>query len=343
MILIGQGDYQLPGPLVIRAHLPDAHPTCLFTSSVFCHVAGPLGPTTSVFCLMPPQGAFPPQLVNLVIDELGDAYRRSHNYPTIIRRRSSEYEALHACALVSKKWTIRSRAHLFRKVKVEVREGQPTLTPPTSILPCVKKLEIWCGDHPTQVASTADLLKVFSTSPIERLQITGGELADKRVCIQECIHAHSATLRTVKFGGCSLSAPNIGDIVLGPNGLKRLHLNDCELSSGHPLIADTQNPGACLKAAELEFCISADNFFQEGPPMIAAEIARLPYRFSKLNVAHFPTEEWDEAMTATSTLIKANADVLSSLQIRIFAGMFGILGKRMKLLIAIQPRRRHGD
>lgn len=73
---------------------------------------------------MSPHGTFPLHLVNQVIDELGDP-----------RRRNNADDALHACALVSKGWTTRSRAHPFKEISIEVRDGQPTITPPTPLLP----------------------------------------------------------------------------------------------------------------------------------------------------------------------------------------------------------------
>ena len=293
---------------------------------------------------MSPHGAFSPQLVNLVIDEVGNAYQRSFKYRPYGRHRTDEHEALLSCTLVSKKWTVRSRAHLFKEVKIKVREGHPTPVPPASILPCIRELEVWCGNWPTQVDFTADL-KEFSTAPIECLGITGGVLADKRVCIQECIDAHSATLRTIEFKGCSLTVHNIGDIVLGRHSLKHLRLVDCRHQElpppGNTLIVDTLNPGTCLKTVELELCISADSI--ESPVNIVIMVAQLPYRFSRLEIAHFPTEEWDVAMTATTTLIKANANVLSSLRINIFAGTFGASSRKMMLLTVVQLRRGHGD
>jgi len=292
---------------------------------------------------MPFQGSFPLQLVNLVAGELV-AYR---NDPTWSPHHTGAYEALYACALVSKKWAGCSRAHLFKNVKIEVRgEGRPTLLPPRSILPYIKGLELLCsrqsftGYWPTQEASTPDLLKAFSTAPIERLGITGGTLVAQRDCIQEFINAHSATLRKVEFRGCSLSAYNIADVILGHRCVKDLHLVDCQSerfpAPGRPLITDARS-----KVAELELHISGDDP-AEGPADMAAMIARLPYRFSTLDIDHLPTEESPEAMTATSELIKANGDALSSLRIHIFAGMFDPSSRKKKFLIVIQPRRGHG-
>ena len=68
---------------------------------------------------------------------------------------------------------------------------------------------------PVQVRSAPDVLRAFFAAPIESLGIVGVELAGQRVCIQEFIAAHSATLQTVKFEGCLLSAHKIFDIMLG--------------------------------------------------------------------------------------------------------------------------------
>ena len=93
--------------------------------------------------LMPHREALPPQVINLVIDELGDAYRNCH-------RRSIQsldpWRALRACALVSKKWTGHSRTHLFEVVEIEVPEDRAAPTPPPTILPYIKKLMVLCSE-----------------------------------------------------------------------------------------------------------------------------------------------------------------------------------------------------
>ena len=231
---------------------------------------------------------------------------------------------------MSKKWAGRSRARLFEKVKVEVREGRSTLLPPPSILPSIKKLEVMCSEQsftgywPTEAASTPDLLKAFSTAPIECLGITGGALANQRDCIQEFIEAHSTTLKTVEFKGCSLSARNISDIVLGNRCIKRLYLVDCKSEHLPPGRTVKPGPGTYSKAAELELYISGDDP-ENGPADMAVMIVQLPHRFSTLDIEHRPTEESPEAMTATSKLIEANGDALSSLRIHINAGVFDLL------------------
>ena len=279
--------------------------------------------------------AFPLQLVNQVIDELGAAHRWDRN--------CFAYATLHACALVSKKWTARSRAHLFRKVKIIGNKHNPTVTPPASILPYVKELEVYYGHNPTQPTSIGDLLKAFVATPIEYLGITGGVLVDERACIRESIDTHSATLQTVEFQSCSLSAYNIVDILLGRHRLRSLRLDDCKCQQlpppGQPLIADAPGPNGCSKTIELELGISGGDPF-EGSACIAEMVARLPYQFSKLDVDHIVAGE--EATETTNALIKANADALSSLRVRFFAGMFETSSRKTTLLIATRPRRGHG-
>ena len=291
---------------------------------------------------MSPHGMFPLQLVNQVIEELGEAHRNIH-YTKSAPYRAGATEALRACALVSKKWTARSRAQLFKEVKIEARKGQPKVAPPPSILPYIKELEISYDSEPTKAASLADLLKTFTKAPIERLGITGGVLVDKRACIQECVNAHSATLQTVEFGHCSISAYNIADIVLGRHRLKALRFSHCRCERlpppGQPLIADTLEPDSHSKAVELELSLTEGDA-EEGPMDIVAMVARLPYRFIRLDIDHvaagYGTTE------ATNALIKANAGVLSSLRVHIQAGMFGSLSREIMSLIAAQPRRGHG-
>lgn len=279
---------------------------------------------------MPAHRAFPLQLVNQVIDELSEAYP----YPR------DSHDALRACALVSKRWTPRSRMHMFKKVTIEEPKSQSTMTPPTSILPYIKELEISHGFGTTKSTFFANILNGFAAAPIEHLVITRGALVDERACIQECINAHSTTLQTVEFQYCSISAYNIVDIVSGHHNVKGVRLDCCELERlpppGHPIIADTPDPDSCSKAVELELSLSGGDP-EEGPMDIVAMVAQLPYRFSRLDVDHVAAG--DGTTEATNTLIKANAGVLSSLRMHIQAGTYGPAGKKMVPLIFIQPQR----
>jgi len=54
-------------------------------------------------------------------------------------------------------------------------------------------------------------------------------------------------------------------------------------------------------------------------------VARLPYRFSRLDVIYFVG--YDEATEAMDALIQANADVLSSLRVHLFARKFEDLNR----------------
>ena len=260
---------------------------------------------------------FPLQLVNQVIDELGASHRWDHNH--------FAYTTLRACALVSKRCTAPSRAHLFRKVKIEGDKHGHTITPPASILPYVKELEVYYGHNPTQPASIGHFLEAFIAAPVECLGITGGVLVDERACIQKTIDAHSATLHTVEFQSCSISAHNITDILLGRHHLRSLRLVDCKCQElpppGQPLIASAPDSGARSKAVGLglELSIFGEDPF-EGPADVVAMVAKLPYRFSRLDVDHIVAGEGTTEVT--NALIKANADVLSSLRVRLSAGMF---------------------
>ncbi|KAF9649937.1 hypothetical protein BDM02DRAFT_1702847 [Thelephora ganbajun] len=262
---------------------------------------------------MSPHGVLPPQLVNQVIDELGKAYHCD-------RVQCPHCATLRACTLVSKKWSARSRAHIFKKVKIHEDKDQPTITPPASILPYVKELEVYYGCWPIQAASIPDCLKAFVAAPIECLRITGGVLGDKRACIQECIDAHSATLQVVEFQYCLISAYNFSDIVLGRHRLRSLRLAGCKCKElpppGHSLTTDKIDPVMCSKPLELDLSISGGDP-EEGPVSIETMVARLPYRFSRLDVDHVTAG--DGATKATNALIKANADVLSSLCVHIYA------------------------
>lgn len=252
---------------------------------------------------MHPHGTLPLELVDQVIDELGEAFRKGH---------FNARPALLACSLVSKTWTVRSRSHMFRRVEINGRKVKPTSTP-ASIVQYVKELEVlYYGKTPAQTASIADFLKAFATAPIECLRIMGMMLFDKRTCILECIEAHFATLERLEFQHCSLSPHNISDIVLGRHRLESLSLISC--GSTGQRSSPPGGPDTHLKPSDMELCIS-------GPVDVVTMVAGLPHRFRKLDVLHIVTEE-ETTTEAMNALIKANGDVLSSLRARIWAGVF---------------------
>jgi len=290
---------------------------------------------------MPAHGTFPLQLVNQIIDELGKAYRNNYDFPD---RRGNTYTTLRACTLMSKRFTARSRAHMFKKIKIQGGKHTSPITPPASILPYVKELEVYYDHRDTKATPISEFLKAFVTAPIECLVITGRVLVGERACIQESIDAHSATLQTVEFQSCELSAYNIVDVLMGRHRPKSLRLADCVCEQhpppGQPLIADTLDPNVRSKTVELELGISGGDPF-EGSADIIAMVARLPYRFTRLDVEHVVTGEG--TTEATNALIKANADELSSLQVHFLARTFESSTRNPILLIATQPRRRYGD
>lgn len=259
---------------------------------------------------MYPCGKFPLELVDQVIDELGKDYRKEQ---------ADAYAALHACSSVSKSWTTRSRGHMFRKVKIKGYEDKPTATPPASIMTYVKKLEVVYHDyHSLQAASIADVLQVFVTAPIERLQISGVILVDKRFCIQECIETHFATLQKVEFLSCSLCTGNISDIVLGHNRLKTLHIESCYVDEKP---SSPEEHDVDPEPSELELCITGGGDPGVGSAHIFAMAAMLPHRFRKLDITHIVGG--DGTTETTNELLRVNKDVLSSLCVRIWAGMSG--------------------
>ena len=279
---------------------------------------------------MSSHGTFSLQLVNQVIDELGKGYRKDSAMFPNFARKGKDYATLCTCSLVSKRWSSRSRMHIFKTVRIHGDKDQPTIAPPPSILPYVKDLEIHY-DYGSQKSTKGNplegFLKAFATSPIEYLKITSGALADQRTCIREFIDVNSTTLRTVKFNLCSFSPHNISDIVLEPHRIQSLHLVDAgewAPSRGNlsPAV-DEQTPGSCPKLSEVELCISGGDPL-EGPVGIAMMVAHLPCQFRKLDVEHVAAGEG--APEATNALLKANAAALSSLRVRICAGMCGKFG-----------------
>ena len=264
-----------------------------------------------------PHITLPQELVDKIIDELGDAYL-DHDYFKRSDRRVHAGKALHACALVSKRWIDRSRAHLFKEVKIRAREGNLCI-PPRFLFQYVKRLTLWTRFELLQPIHASTLSKTFATSPITHLGITGGVFRDAEFCLQECITTFSATLQTITLKTCTLSVHHILDLVLAHPDLKRLCLRDCclwqDISPDHPLITD---PGM---APNLEFAVFGMSP-AEGPEDDVCVLAELQNQFRRLEVDHVQDPD---ATDATNTLIKANSRVLSSLRVHIMSGTSRVL------------------
>ena len=272
---------------------------------------------------MPPHGALPQELVDQVVDEFGDAYLDPHH-----DKRSDHhldaYQALHVCALISKNWTDRSRAHLFREVKIRGDEEGLFAMPPDSLMPYIEKLKIQLQSQHFRLFPSPDLLTPFHTAPITYLGITGGALADARVCLVECIVALSATLQTVVFKSCSLSLHLIIDIMSAHPGLKRLHLLCCTIRPARPDPSVAPRSGVGSKVPDLELGVFSHHAPRDHHLIVAAA-AQLLNQFGRLDLdyVHSPG-----AGQATTALIKANAESLSSLQVHIISRTSRILEQR---------------
>ena len=258
----------------------------------------------------------PQELIDQVIDELGDAYRNPDHTKRSDHRINAR-DALHTCALISKNWTDRSRAHLFKEVKIRGDEEGLLPIPPPPIMPYVEKLKIQLHSERYRLFLSRRLLKPFYAAPITYLGITAGTLeANGQNYLVKCIAALSATLQTVIFKSCSLSPHLILDIVSAHPGLKRLHLLGCVFKSPmskHPIIP---HQGTRPGAPDLELGVFAQSTSMVHGKTMAA-IARLPYQFGKLDFDHICGLY---ATHTTDTLVKASAELLSSLTVHIVSG-----------------------
>ena len=262
---------------------------------------------------MPPDRALPQELVDQVIDELGDAYRDpDHNKRS--DHRVNACQALHACALVSKNWTGRSREHLFKEVKIKGDEDGLCLIPPRSIVLYIEKLKIQLRCQNYRLFPSPDLLIPFYTAPITYLGITGGVLAtEAQTCLAECIAALSGTLQMVAFKSCSLSLHLIIDIVSVHSGLKRLHLLYCDLKPAKTDPFLIPRLGVCPATPDLELGVFSQPMWG-GHDLTVAAVAQLRNQFGRLDFDHI---DGLGATRATNALIKASAESLSSLTVHI--------------------------
>ena len=264
----------------------------------------------------------PQELVDKIIDDLGKDYQNPAHKKCPDDRISVTRKALHACTLVSKNWTGRSRAHLFKEVKIRPGGIGLFLTPPETVVPYTTGLKIQLRSEMFQLSPSADLLSLFYPAPIVRFEITGGVLSPGRDYLVDFIAALSSTLQTVTLKSCALSTHLFHDIVLAHPGLKHLYLRYCQIWSPYPVNPRTSRLGV-LHSANLELGIFATADLEDWSPLTM--IALLPIEFCKFNFDYAP----GSSMTySANTLIKANVWSLSSLTVHILVCMSGMLGQK---------------
>ena len=264
---------------------------------------------------MSSHGGLPQELVDQVIDELANACLDPDR-----DKRSDHHidarEALHACALVSKNWTGRSRAHLFREVNIKGDDDGLCLLPPPSLMPYVTNLKIQLRCQHYRLFPSRDLVTPFHTAPITHFGIEDGVLAtEARVCLVECITALSAALQTVTFKSCSLSPRLINEIVFAHPGLGRLHLLSCDLEHIGPDRSTISLPWMRSKGPDLELRVVSELMWGVHDRNVTT-VAQLPMQFGKLDFDHISGQF---ARGATNSLIKASAESLSSLTVHIIS------------------------
>ena len=276
---------------------------------------------------MPSFRPLPQELVDKILDELGEDYQVPDHKKCPDDHIRVTGEALHACALVSKNWTGRSRAHLFKKVKVRGDDIGSFRIPPETIMPHITKLKIQLRSEKYRLFPSTELLTPFYASPIVCLRITEGTLAPGRAYLVEFISALSATLQTVTFKSCTLSPDLIHDTVLAHPGLEQLHLRGCEVRS-----TNSDNPtmshSSASHSVSLELGVFGGNNDWRGQGPIAT-VVQLPIKFCKLN---FDYVRVSSMAHSANTLIEANSETLSSLTVNILVCTSRILSQNEKTL-----------
>ncbi|KAF9779570.1 hypothetical protein BJ322DRAFT_1088199 [Thelephora terrestris] len=276
---------------------------------------------------MPSFRPLPQELVDQIIDKLGEDSRVPHDKKGPNDRVGVAREALHACTLVSKNWTGRSRAHLFNEVEIRSDSIGSLLIPLGTVFPYVKKLGIQLRSENYRLFPSTELLTLFYTAPIVCLEFTEGTLAPGWAHIVEFITALSTTLQTVTFKSCSFPPNLIHNVVLAHPGLKKLHLYSCQIER-----AKLNDPTALPHSTNLELVFFATVNRGTKVPLMTM-IAKLPVKFCRLNFDYAPTRSMTHS---ANTLIEANADSLSSLTVHITVRTSRLLSQN-KITANCQP------
>jgi hypothetical protein len=261
---------------------------------------------------MPPPSQLPQELVDKIIDELGETFRDVDHEKHPDDRDAAARETLHACSLVSSNWTGRCRRHLFKEVEIRADGSGLFSIPPKSLIPLVTRLRMQMRSPRYRLFPSKKLLKPFYHAPITHLEITEGTLAPAQVCLVKFAVALSATLRTVTFKTCSLSLQLILDVVLELPNLERLRLYSCEIKPVDLSPPTTPHPDTRSTDLELGIFSAADVEGQDIRTLIA--VAQLPIQFSRLDFNYIPSPRM---FLASNALIKANAESISSLTVHV--------------------------
>ena len=270
---------------------------------------------------MPSFAPLPQELVDNIIDELGKDYQDPAHKTYPDDRINVTRKGLHACTLVSKNWTGRSRAHLFEKVKVKLDDTSRFLIPPEAIMPYVTKLTMRLRSEEFQFFPSSRLFTLFYAAPIAHLWITNAVLGPGQVYVVEFIAALSATLQTVTFKYCSLPLNMICDIVRAHPELKQLYLHCCEIKdadSDDPTTSQLDTP----RSTNLELGIFAPTDPRAPVTRLLTTFAQLPIRFCRLNFDYVVA-----TAHPANTSIEANSGLPSSLTVHIFVRTSKILSQ----------------
>ena len=293
----------------------------------------PRPPSHDRFCVtynpqsMPSVRPLPQELIDKIIDEIGD-YCRDYNY-----KRCGfvgvERGALHACALVSKNWTGRSRVQLFKEVTAGIGDSSSYPIPPGTIMPFITKLKLQLCN----ISPFPDFLTPFHACPIMHLGITEGTLATMRDYLVEFATVISVTLQTVTFTKCSLPLSLIHDIVLAHPDLKQLNLCSSEIEATKLDRPTTSHLGT-PHSVNLELGVFFSEFHVEARISSIAAIAQLPIKFRRLNFSYI---QCLAMIPPANALIEANAKSLSSLTVSFFMRASKVLCQKSFSSLTIQP------
>ncbi|KAF9779557.1 hypothetical protein BJ322DRAFT_1024426 [Thelephora terrestris] len=263
----------------------------------------------------------PQELVDKIIDELGEDYWDPDYKKHSDDRIDVACEALHACTLVSKNWAGRARTHLFKAYKIEAHNFRSLIIPPETVRPYVTELEIKPRNRMYRLSASPDLFTPFYACPIAHLKITSAALANAPVHLVEFITAISATLQTVTLEQCPVSLRLVHDIILAHANLKRLGLVDCKIKltdSNHSTTPHSDTPHSTNVELGLLSAVLPPFGHDNHVPLVDS-MAQLPIKFSKLN---FKYSYLGLGMVHTANaLIEANAGSLSSLTVHIWGSV----------------------
>lgn len=266
----------------------------------------------------------PPELVDMIIDQVGSGHRWVRRPPLEGERACKEaaitYGTLKNCALVARSWTNRSHKNLFKDIVFTVDEKEEIrdlVLPSAASLKLVETLAIYLAPQNLNRGTiTLYLLDAFSVCFLESLQIEGGLFAlGRRSALRACFNALvSGQLLDLTFRFCSFEPEPLRDILAVEYADANITFLGCDQDHPEDPARDSINWQPVQHNADRTLCVMGGD--EKPSEEFLIDLSELSVQFARLDVDFY---EDGDLPGATQCLVDANAGVLSFLKVNVIS------------------------